>query len=75
MRLHVVEGEIVLTLDGIVHRVAQGECVVFSVAYRHALRNERDEPAFVAVVGDAGVYRWCAGGARKQRFMVTTPGR
>ena len=34
--LHVVEGEIVLTLDRIVHRVAQGECVVFSAAYRHA---------------------------------------
>ncbi|HEV7941443.1 MAG TPA: helix-turn-helix domain-containing protein [Solirubrobacteraceae bacterium] len=54
--VHVLEGQIVLTLDHIDYTLAEGECVVFSAAYQHGMRNERDEWAFVVSVTDAEVY-------------------
>jgi transcriptional regulator with XRE-family HTH domain len=54
--VYAVEGEVILKLDGDDHTIAQGECAVFSAAYEHTLRNDRDAPAFIVAVGDAGVY-------------------
>jgi transcriptional regulator with XRE-family HTH domain len=54
--IQVVEGQIVLTLDQIDYTLTEGECVVFSAAYRHGMRNDRDERAFVVSITDAEVY-------------------
>jgi transcriptional regulator with XRE-family HTH domain len=54
--LYVIDGEVILNLGHVDHAIAQGECVVYSAAYEHTLRNDRDAPALIVAIGDAGVY-------------------
>lgn len=42
--VYVIDGEAVLSVSGRDYRMREGECVVFSGAYRHALRNDSDLP-------------------------------
>ncbi|MGH3267232.1 MAG: helix-turn-helix domain-containing protein [Trebonia sp.] len=54
--VYVLEGEVVLTLDNVDYTIHKGDCAVYSAAYGHSLRNDRDQPALTVAVGDAGVY-------------------
>jgi transcriptional regulator with XRE-family HTH domain len=42
---YVSRGTITATVDGRDHQISEGECAVWSGAYRHFLRNDGDEPA------------------------------
>jgi transcriptional regulator with XRE-family HTH domain len=54
--VHVLSGEVILTLDEIEYTIGEGECAVYSAAYEHSLRNDGDVPAVTVAIGDAGVY-------------------
>jgi transcriptional regulator with XRE-family HTH domain len=44
---HVVEGDVILVLDGAEYRMKAGDCCVFSAGFPHALRNDSATPALV----------------------------
>jgi transcriptional regulator with XRE-family HTH domain len=43
--LFVLEGDLVLHLDGTDYALASGECVVWPSSHKHAIRNDSDKPA------------------------------
>ena len=43
--LYVLEGSVVLRLDGTDYPMTAGECVVWPSSHEHAIRNDSDEPA------------------------------
>jgi mannose-6-phosphate isomerase-like protein (cupin superfamily) len=43
--LFVLEGDLVLDLDGTDYPLAAGECVVWPSSHEHAIRNDSDTPA------------------------------
>lgn len=52
----VTHGEIVITLSGVDYRVSARECVVYSAAYKHCLRNDSLDPASVVAVVTESIY-------------------
>jgi transcriptional regulator with XRE-family HTH domain len=52
--LYVSRGTITAVVDGVDYPAQQGECAVWSAAYRHLLRNDSDEPGSgVAIVTES----------------------
>jgi transcriptional regulator with XRE-family HTH domain len=49
----VLEGELVLTINGEDYRLETGACAIWSAAYRHALRNDAKLPAVAVGLGEA----------------------
>lgn len=54
--VHVVEGQVVLTLDQVDYTLVEGECVIFSAAYLHGIRNDCDAAAFIISITDSQLY-------------------
>ena len=49
----VLEGELVLTVNGEDYRLEQGACAIWSAAHLHALRNDADRAAVAIGLGEA----------------------
>jgi transcriptional regulator with XRE-family HTH domain len=49
----VLEGELVLTINGDDYRLETGTCAIWSAAYLHALRNDAENPAVAIGLGEA----------------------
>jgi transcriptional regulator with XRE-family HTH domain len=54
--VYVLEGEIVLVVDGADYPMAEKECCVFSAAYRHLVRNDSDLPAKIVSITTGRMY-------------------
>jgi transcriptional regulator with XRE-family HTH domain len=52
----VTRGEVVLSLQGQDYPVREGECVVWSGAYRHRIRNDSDAPASEIAISTERLY-------------------
>lgn len=52
----VTDGEIVLTVDGIDYIMKEGECCVFSAAYRHRVRNDSAKAASLISITTGRMY-------------------
>jgi transcriptional regulator with XRE-family HTH domain len=54
--VYVVEGEIVLVVDGVDYPMSESECCVFSAAYRHGIRNDSGRAASVISITTGRMY-------------------
>lgn len=54
--VYVVEGAIVLVVDGVDYPMDEKECCVFSAAYPHRIRNDSDQPASVISITTGRMY-------------------
>lgn len=54
--VYVTSGEIVVMVDGVDYPMSQGECCVFSAAYRHRVRNDSARPASIISITTGRMY-------------------
>ena len=54
--VYVTKGEIVLMVDGVDYPMSEGECCVFSAAYRHRVRNDSAHPASLISITTGRMY-------------------
>ncbi len=54
--VYVTEGEVVAEVDGVDYPMAEGDCCVFSAAYRHRIRNDSGRPASLVSITTARMY-------------------
>ena len=54
--VYVTHGEIVLEVDGVDYPMSEGECCVFSAAYRHRVRNDSSRAASIVSITTGRMY-------------------
>ncbi len=54
--LYVVEGEVVLVVDGVDYPLRQGDCAVWPSSHPHTVRNDSDRPARAIGLATETVY-------------------
>ena len=54
--VYVTQGEIVLVVDGVDYPMSEGECCVFSAAYRHRIRNDSNRTASIVSITTGRMY-------------------
>lgn len=54
--VYVTQGEIVLVVDGVDYPMNEGECCVFSAAYRHRIRNDSNRAASIVSITTGRMY-------------------
>jgi mannose-6-phosphate isomerase-like protein (cupin superfamily) len=54
--VYVTQGEVVVVVDGVDYPMSEGECCVFSAAYRHRVRNDSSRPASIVSITTGRMY-------------------
>jgi len=54
--VYVTQGEVVVVVDGVDYPMSEGECCVFSAAYRHRVRNDSKRAASIISITTGRMY-------------------
>jgi transcriptional regulator with XRE-family HTH domain len=54
--VYVTNGEVVLMVDGVDYPMGEGDCCVFSAAYRHRIRNDSNRSASIVSITTGRMY-------------------